>query len=320
MDRLPISIRRIIIKIDNWFHKKLSFIVLPGFDGMPLYDVLSFFFHGIFKGVITYRAAAIAFNFFLAIVPFTLFLFTLIPFVTGDNYQVQLLGMMDDLIPAEIYTIFESTIVEIISRPSSGLLSLVFFMAVYFSTNGIDAILQSFGQSYHTVELWPWWKQKITAFLMMTSLTLLITVAMTFLGFGKLTIKVLADRGVFTGDFTYFLLRTLQWAIIALNILTSISILYYFGQPKDWKVNKYRFFSPGSILATSLFIVGGALIKLYFENFARYNLLYGSIGSIIILMVWLYYNAIILIVGFELNASIMQSKAVRTKSSYKIID
>lgn len=319
MDTLPKSIQKTLDRIDNWFHKKLSFIVLPGFDGMPLYDVLSFFFHGLFKGVITYRAAAIAFNFFLALVPFILFLFTLIPFVTGEDYQTELLDMVDELIPNEIFVIFESTIVEIVSRPSTGLLSLVFVMAIYFATNGIDAILDSFGQSYHEVELWPWWKQKLTAFLMMISLSLLLTVAMTFLGFGKLTITVAANKGIFTGDFTYFLLRLLQWVVIALSLLTSISILYFFGQPKDWKVNAYRFFSPGSILATSLFIVGGALIKLYFENFARYNLLYGSIGSIIILMVWLYYNAMILIIGFELNASIRQSKAVRTKSNYRII-
>jgi len=320
LDRLPLGIRKIIIKIDNWFRKKLSFIVLPGFDGMPLYDVLSFFINGLFKGVITYRAAAIAYNFFLALIPFILFLFTLIPFVTGDDYQVQLLDMMDNLIPANIFGLFESTIVEIVSRPSSGLLSLVFFMAIYFATNGVDAILQGFGQSYHEVDLWPWWKQKVAAFLMMISLAALLTIAMTFLGFGKLTITILANNGIITGNFTYFLLRTLQWVIVAISLLTGISLLYYFGQPKDWKINKYRFISPGSILATILFIVGGILIKLYFENFSRYNLLYGSIGSIIILMVWLYYNAIILITGFELNASIMQSKAVRNKSSYRIID
>lgn len=319
MNTLPKKLQTVLDKIRNWFQKKLSFIVLPGFGGMPLYDVLAFFFDGLFKGVITYRASAIAFNFFLAIVPFILFLFTLIPFITGEDYQIQLLDMMDNLIPANIFGLFESTIIEIISRPSSGLLSLVFFTAIYFATNGVDTILQSFGQSYHEVELWSWWKQKVAAFLMMVSLAGLLTIAMTFLGFGKLTITILAENGMIAGNFTYFLLRVLQWVIVTLSLLTGISMLYYFGQPKDWKIHKYRFISPGSILATSLFIVGGTLIKLYFENFARYNLLYGSVGSIIILLVWLYYNAIIIITGFELNASIIQSKAVRANSGYRII-
>ena len=97
MNTFPSGVQSMLDKVDNWFHKKLSFIVLPGFMGMPLYDVLSFFFHGLFKGVITYRAAAIAFNFFLAIVPFTLFIFTLIPFVTGESYKADLLGLMDEL-------------------------------------------------------------------------------------------------------------------------------------------------------------------------------------------------------------------------------
>lgn len=285
---------------------------------MPLYDVLSFFFQGLFKGVLTYRAAAIAFNFFLALVPFILFLFTLIPFVTDEDYQSDLLGIMDELIPKEIFVIFESTIIEIVSRPSTGLLSLVFIMAMYFATNGIDAIIEGFGQSYHEIDSYIWWKQKLAAFLMMTGFSIMLIVSMTFLAFGKVTIYFISEQGIIQDSTTIFFLRLLQWLIIILVTLTSISTLYYFGQPKDREVNKYRFFSPGSILGTTLFVVGGLLIKAYFENFARYNLLYGSIGSIIILLVWLYYNAIILLIGFELNASIMQSRA--QKSSYKIIE
>lgn len=318
MDNLPEEIRNVLLRIDRWFHKKLRFIVLPGFEGMPLYDVLSFFFQGLFKGVLTYRAAAIAFNFFLALVPFILFLFTLIPFVTNEDLQADLLGLMDELIPAEIFDIFESTMVEIISRPSTGLLSLVFIMAVYFATNGIDAVLDGFGQSYHDIDVYSWWKQKLAAFLMMTGLSLMIIVAMTLLAFGKVTIYFLSDQGLFTAQATILFLRLLQWLIIILITLTSISILYFFGQPKDRQQNEYRFFSPGSILGTTLFVLGGLLIKMYFENFARYNLLYGSVGSVIILLIWLYYNAIILLIGFELNASIQQSKA--KKSSYRIIE
>lgn len=148
MEALLIRIKYIVSSIEHWLHKRLSFIVLPGFDGMPLYDVLVFFIRGLFKGVLTYRAAAIAFNFFLAIIPFILFLFTLIPFVTTENYQTDLLELMSELIPLKIYQMAESTIVEIVSRSSAGLLSVVFVMAIYFATNGIDAILEGFGQSY----------------------------------------------------------------------------------------------------------------------------------------------------------------------------
>jgi len=284
---------------------------------MPLYDVLVFFFRGLFKGVITYRAAAIAFNFFLALIPFVLFLFTLVPFVTSENYQADLLDMMVELLPANIYHMAESTIIGIVSRPSTGLLSLVFFSTVYFATNGIDAILQGFGQSYHADKLWPWWKQKLAALIMLASFSILIFMVMALLGFGKLVLDVLYQQGVFTSQVTLFWLSTLRWVLIFIFLLLSISSLYFFGQPKDRKRNKYRFISPGSLLGTILFIVGGLLLKLYFENFSRYNIIYGSLGSIAILMVWLYYNAIILLIGYELNASIRQSKAEKTK--YRVV-
>jgi len=297
------------LKIERWLQQKLSFIVLPGFDGMPLYDVMEFFFRGLFKGVITYRAAAIAFNFFLALIPFVLFIVTLIPFVTTPYFQVDLLDLLDEIIPASVYNLAESTLIEIVSRPSSGVLSIVSLLAIYFSVNGIDAILEGFNQSFHQTEIWPWWKQKVQAFFLMVGLSILVFVSMSLLGFGKDIINLLAAQGIITHKLTLLALIALQWLIIILSILLSISLLYYFGQQKDREVNKYRFFSPGSILATTLFVFGGVLLKMYFENFSRYNLLYGSIGSLIILLIWLYYNAIILLIGFELNASIRKSRS-----------
>ena len=310
--------RYIILRIDRWLHRRLRFIVLPGFEGMPLYDVLAFFFRGLFKGVITYRAAAIAFNFFLALIPFILLIFTLIPFVTTINFQNDMLDMLDKLIPSNIYSMAESTLTEIISRPSTKLLSVVSMLSIYFSVNGIDTILEGFNQSYHQTEIWPWWKQKVQAFLLVVGLSLLIFISMTLLNFGKHIISYLSDHGIITHQLTIFSLTILQWLIILFSILLSISFLYYFGQAKDREVNQYRFISPGSLLATILFVVGGLLLKMYFENFSRYNLVYGSIGSLIILMIWLYYNAIILLIGFELNASIRKSRSEAVKK-YKIV-
>jgi len=297
----------ILYRVGENISRKLSFIVLPGFDGMPLYDVLVFFFRGLFKGVLTYRASAIAYNFFLALVPLILFLFTLIPYVTSSDFQSTMLDLMDEVIPSNIFVMVKPTIVEIISRPKSGLLSLGFLMAIYFATNGVDAVLEGFNQSYHRMKTWPWWLQKIYAFVLMTVISFLGFISMLFLTSGKLIINTLGKYDIITGDVTIYLLLTIQWFIILGTLLLSVSLLYYFGQPKDKKSN-YRFFSAGSILSTGLFIVGGLFLKLYFENFSNYNVLYGSIGSLIILLVWLFYNALIILVGFELNTSIRRSK------------
>ena len=310
-------INSLLIKLQLLVRAKLSFIVLPGFQGMPLYDVLVFFFRGLFKGVITYRASAIAFNFFLALIPFVLFLFTLIPFVIDVDFQANLFSLMQEIVPHDIYKLAESTIVEVISRPSGSLMSVVFLTTMYFATNGVDAVLESFNQSYFDIEIWPWWKQKIRAFLLMSALAVSVIVSMIFLAFGKQTISFFVEQEIITGSLSVFALTTLQWVVIIGNMLLSISILYYFGQLKEKEI-KYSFISAGSLLSTSLFVVGGLLLKLYFENFSRYNLIYGSIGSLIVLLIWLYYNSIILLIGFELNTSIRESKADLI-SKYKVI-
>ena len=299
----------------------LRLIVLPGFDGMPLYDVLVFFFRGLFKGVLTYRAAAIAYNFFLALIPFIMFLFTLIPFVTGEHYQTYLLDLIQELIPSNIYSMVKNTVEEIISRPHQGLLSAGFFMAIYFATNGVDAILEGFNQSYHAMETRPWWKQKLVAFGLMLILSVLIFVSFVLLGFGELSIRLLSDKHLLTSKLSIFFLQFLRWLIILFFTILSTSLLYYFGQLKTGKEQvRYRFFSAGSILATGLFIVGGVVIKLYFENFSRYNILYGSIGSLIILLVWIYYNAFIILIGFELNNSIRRSRLEALKNKkYRVV-
>ncbi|MCP4909617.1 MAG: YihY/virulence factor BrkB family protein [Bacteroidetes bacterium] len=307
IDKLNLRINEISQSIG----KKLKVVVLPGFDGMPLYYVLVFFLRGISKGVLGYRAAAIAYHFFLALVPLILFLFTLIPYVTSKNYQNELLGLLYDLIPSNIYSMVESTLVEIISRPKSGLLSLGFVMAAYFATNGVDAILEGFNQSYHRIKTWPWWKQKFYAFIMMVVMSFLGFISMLLLTSGKLIINTMGEYELITGEVTIYMLTLVQWIVIIGNLLLIVSMLYYYGQKKDIKEH-YRFFSAGSVLSTGLFIVGGLLLKSYFENFSNYNLLYGSIGSLIILLVWLFYNSLIILIGFELNTSIRRSKEMQT--------
>lgn len=312
INRLRLTFENIAHSIGN----KLKVIVLPGFNEMPLYYVLVYFFRGLFNGVLTYRAAAIAYNFFLALIPLILFLFTLIPYVTTANYQNELLDLLDDVIPSNIYSMVESTLVEIISRPKSGLLSLGFLMAIYFSTNGVDAILEGFNQTYHRIEIWPWWKQKIRAFLLMVVMSFLGFISMIFLTSGKFIINTLAKFDIIAGNVTFYLLMVVQWLVVVIVLLLSVSTLYYFGQRKD-KKEHYRYFSPGSILSTALFIVGGLLLKSYFENFSNYNVLYGSIGSLIILLVWLFYNSLIILIGFELNTSIRRTAEISEIKSWK---
>ena len=298
--------------ISNKIRDRLQKIILPGFEGMPLYDVLLFFFRGLSKGILAHRASAIAFNFSIAIFPMLLFLFNLIPFVTTASFQANLFELLDDVIPANIFHLLEGTISEIISHPRNGLLSLTFILGIYFAANGMDAVMESFNQGYYKVRTWSWLKQKSRAILLMIAISILGLTSVVLLMSGKVIFNVLSTYNVVKDDLVIFLLQFLQWTIIIINILLSTSMLYYFGQPKD-KARKYRFFSVGSILATALFILGSSVLKVYFENFSRYNILYGSIGSLLVLMVWIYYNSFILLIGFELNAAIGRSKLIEER-------
>ena len=305
-------------KIWKSIRDELRLIIIPGFDGMPLYDVLVFFFRGISKGILAYRSSAIAFNFFIALFPMLLFLFNLIPFVTTSAFQTNLFDLLDDVIPANIFQLMEGTISEIISHPRNGLLSLTFILGIYFAANGIDAVMESFNQSYYKTKSWSWIKQKFRAIILMITISILGLISVVLLMSGKLIIHTAEAYNVVRGSFVIFLLQFVQWTVIISNILLSISILYYFGQKKD-KARRYRFFSAGSILGTILFILGSSVLKIYFENFSRYNLLYGSIGSLLVLMVWIYYNSFIVLIGFELNAAISRSRFIeeRFKSPHK---
>ncbi|MDD3636194.1 MAG: YihY/virulence factor BrkB family protein [Bacteroidales bacterium] len=288
----------------------LRLLILPGFDEVPLYDVLVFFGKGIFKGALTIRAAAVAFNFFLAIFPFILFIFTLIPYIPIESFQETLMGLFEDIIPPNTFNEVEETITEIVMRQNTGLLSLSFILTFIFSTNGISAIMDGFNGTWHGIDTKNWLQQRLSAIFLLVVLSFFVVLAIALITTGGVLIKSLIASGWIDGGFTAQLLQISRWFVIVFLTFFSLSMLYYYAPAKR---KDYRFISPGSILATALFIVGTLAFNFYISNFSRYNALYGSIGTLIIFMMWLYFNALILLIGFELNASILQAKKENLK-------
>ncbi len=283
----------------------LRLVVLPGFQGKPLYDVLAFFGRGLFEGSLTTRASSVAFNFFLAIFPFIIFLFTLIPYIPIADFQITLMGLFEDIIPPETYEMVESTIAGIILRQNTGLLSVSFVLTFFFSTNGINAIVEGFNNTWHAIETKNWWQQRLVAMFLMVVLSFLVIIAIALITTGGVLINWLVAKGFIQGDFTVILLKVMKWFIVVGLTFLSVSLLYYYAPAER---RQYRFFSPGSILATALLIIGTLSFNYYIQNFSRYNALYGSIGTLLIFQLWIYFNALILLIGFELNASIKQAK------------
>ena len=287
-------------------------LVLPGFSGMNLYDVAHFFIEGLEKGAITTRASSIAFNFFLALFPALIFFFTLIPYIPVDNFQEILLGLLGEGLPPSTNESAFKTITDIINHPRGGLLSFGFLMALYFSTNSINSLMEAFNSSYHISESRGMWKQRLIALGLTLMLSLMLFVAVALIVFTQFASNYFVDLGILKqSSITLMLIG--KWIILLAFLFGGLSILFQYGPTKK---THWSLISPGSILATVFIIITSMGFGLYIDHFGQYNKLYGSIGTLIVILLWMYFNAIVMLIGFELNASIFSAKEHVKSSSF----
>ena len=281
------------------FSKRL---VLPGFRGMPLFDVASFFIKGLQQSSLTTRASALSYNFFLALFPFVIFLFTLIPYIPIDNFQNELMEMIKQLMPKNAYEAIEATLEDIVKNQHSGLLSIGFVSAMYFSSNGFMALINAFNSSYHTKESRSALKKRLTSLLLVIISIVLLTLAITLIIGSEVVLSKIINKD----SWEFMLLHIGRWLISLGLVICMISFNYLFGPSHR---TGWQFFSPGSVVASVLIIALSLGFAYYINNFGNYNKLYGSIGTLMVIMVWLYLNSLVLLIGFELNASIFSAKS-----------
>ncbi len=276
-------------------------IVLPGFEGLSFYIVSKFFFKGIQNGTLNIRASSLSFSFFLALFPAVIFLFTLIPYIPIAHFKENLFMLMQNMMPKSAFEATKDTIVDIIQKRRGGLLSIGFFSALYFSTNGFNAMINAFNETYHELEARNVWQQRLVSLFMLIISVLLITITISLYIGTEYGLKHLSH----THRVLYYVLHSLKWLILFGLCYSIISFNYYMG-PKRKK--GWSFFSAGSMFATILIILATITFSYYVNNFGKYNKLYGSIGSLIVVMMIIYINSLILLLGFDLNASIHHAK------------
>jgi membrane protein len=276
-------------------------VVVPGFDGIPIYDVTVFFVKGLMKGALNTRATSLSFQFFLSLFPAIIFLFTLIPFIPIDNFQESLMELIKDLLPHSAYDLTAATLDDIINRQRGGLLSLVFLVVLYLATNGIDAMLEAFSESIHIERKRNYFHQKWVAFLILLLLTVLLIFGIGLTIFSSFVLDYLIEIGNISG---VYLLQISRWLIMLSMFYFAISFLYYYGNAKR---ETWKFFSAGSSFATVMSILLSWAFSWYVNNLAMYNTLYGSIGTLIVILLWIYFNSFVILIGFELNASIQKA-------------
>lgn len=290
------------IPIVNKLIQLLDAIKLPGFKGFSFFDLLEMYGLGIVEGTLTSRAGSISFSFFMALFPFLLFVLNLIPFIPIDNFDVILLDFVEFLLPQEIQSFFTDIFEDISNKPRGGLLSSVFLLSIFLSANGVSSIFSNFEDSFHIKKARNIFKQYAYAMgvAVLLAFTLLITVA-TFI---FVEIYVLQNLPALIQD-TIDWIRTAQLFFFVVMAYLSIAILYYFGTIEGRKAN---FFSVGALMTTLLFIATTYLYGIYIDNFANYNQLYGSIGALLLFLLYIWLNATILLLGFELNATLSRLK------------
>lgn len=295
---------------------KAKKITVPFFDGLPLYDVALFFWKGIVDGAITTRASAIAFNFILAMFPAIIFLFTLIPYIPIDNFQILLMDLIQSVLPDNAYEAIRGTIQDIITQPRSSLLSFGFLAAFVFSSNGLVSIIVAFNRTIHVIETRGIVSLYLIAFSLSLILTLLTTVSVALITLSQRAMEFLLAKQFIRFDYIYYLLIGGKWLIILLLFFFAFAFIFYFAPARKMK---FRFISAGGTLATLLSILISVGFSFYINNFGQYNTLYGSIGTLVVVMLWIYFMALNLLIGFELNVSIWsaQSKITQENSNGK---
>lgn len=299
----PIEDNLMKIPILNWIIKLGKTIKIPGLSGMSLYDVIEMYFIGILKGALTSRAGGISFSFFMALFPFLLFMLTLIPYIPIEGFQEDFLIMIEQLLPPKTADSVQTVINDIANNRYGGLLSFGFLASIFLMANGVSAILGGFEYSYHVTQMRSVFRQYLVSMGMaiLMSIVLVFTVAVSV--YFEILINDFKTHGWLADE--VFWIEKGQFVFFIVLILTSVSFLYKYGT-KEVKHNS--FITPGAVLTTFLTLVMFKLFGIYVEKFATYNQLYGSIGTLLILMLFVWINSIILLLGFELNASINKLK------------
>lgn len=290
---------------------------LPGFFKVPLYDVAVFLYNETRRYDLFTRSNAIAFSFFLALFPALIAFFTLIPLFkdyliaylpAGENFDAYLRLEIQRIMPGIAGDRLFSFIDDVTNNPRFGLLSFGFFLAIYFSSNGMLALMRGFEKSYmQTFKKRAVWRKRILSVLLTLQLGILIIAAILLIILGEWFIHLLNDY-LPLDWMTNFSLRLLRWLSIIFLFYTSISIIYRYGAATK---KRFTMFSPGATLATILCLLSSILFSNYVNEFSTYNELYGSIGAIIVLMLWIQINSLILLIGFELNASIAVNRDIK---------
>ncbi|MBT6128093.1 MAG: YihY/virulence factor BrkB family protein [Flavobacteriaceae bacterium] len=280
----------------------LEAIKIPGYRGFSFYDLAEMYVSGIVKGALSSRAGSISFSFFMALFPFLLFILNLIAFIPIENFDGILFDFIELLLPQESQIFFTDIFNDIRQKQRAGLLSSVFLLSVFLTANGVSSIFSSFEGSYHVELSRSFIRQYLYSMMVGILLAVLLLGGVMALVFFEIFILSNLDE-LIPSEINW--IRVGQLFFYTILVYISVAILYYFGTIEG---KKNRFFSPGALMTCLLILMTTYLFGVYIENFSQYNQLYGSIGALLIFLFYIWLNSSVLLLGFELNATLTRLK------------
>lgn len=310
-----IKLQRIILEsppikpIIQWSKK----ILLPGFERIPLYDVVTFFLKQTQQIGLNERAASISFNFLMAVPPLLIFLFTLLSYIPGSkSLYNEILVLLDNIIPDNTTYLMIKRVLDDFFSGGTGTLSFGLLLAIYFSSNATLTIMRTFRKSMLHIEIEDrnfiqvrWSAIRLTFIIILLLIaTILIMLTQT------VVLKWVTNQLKIEDQWVDFLFNIGHFIVTFFLIFLAIGLIYKYAPhvQKKWRIR-----SPGAILATVLIMAFTYLFSYWVNNIASYNKVYGSLGSILILMFLVFVNSLVLLIGFELNVSINSLKRLSEK-------
>lgn len=300
LERVP-GIGRIVAKSKE--------VTLPGLMKVPLYDVMRFFRKALKEGVVFQRAAAITYRIFVAIIPIIIALFSAIAFL-GEDFQNTIITLLESIVPPYVWPAVSGMITDVVMRQNGTLSSFMFVIGIYFTIVCINGILVAMTSSYYTEEKRNIVKQIIlSAKLMMLTFVIIVAVAVFFI-LASLAVRYVHTHFVNNPSLYSFVIHGLKWLLVYAAVYFLISIFYYLAPVRR---GNYRFFSAGSSTCTILLVILMWILNLYFSNFDNYNLIYGSLGAIFAILLWINWSAAVFLICYDLNVCIAKAKSENKK-------
>lgn len=276
---------------------------------VSLYDILVNLIDKLIVYDIDQRATAVAFSLTLSAFPALISFFTLIPYIPVENLQPQIMDFLREVMPSSIYAEAQTTIMDIISRPRSGVLSISFIITIVTSTNGMVSLMRSFNIVYRDEDTRGFFKTRAIALMLTILLALIIFLSVVLLIVGDRVMGVFTAWDIVQETWIIGLVNFLRYFTTLAALTVGVSLIYRFAPDR---LVRLSFFNVGAFIASALIVLATFGFSYYLSHFGTYNKLYGSIGTMIAFMIWIYLIALLLIFGFEVNASIIMARSEST--------